>query len=76
MYLVSGGGGVGNGSGGGGGVGNGSGGVGGVGNAEAEDKTKANTANGHCGYLLSLKNKSLLARMPFALLSLSGVALG
>ena len=39
-------------------------------------KQKQTLQYDHCCYLLSLKNKSLHARMPFALLSLSGVALG
>ena len=39
-------------------------------------KHKQTLRDGNCCYLLSLKNKSLHARMPFALLSLSGVALG
>lgn len=51
---------------------------GGVGNADADDTTKAITVGCHLflHYLLSLKNMSLHARMPFALLSLSGEALG
>ena len=44
--------------------------------ARVMPKHKQTLRDGNCCYLLSLKNKSLHARIPFALLSLSGVALG